>query len=125
MTSAIAPYRKLVLYMIGVAVSALAAAGTDDVITRVEQLELFIMLGTAFTAYVLPDTLAVRAMKLIVGAIGAGLVAIVAFLNSGEPLDTSSWLMVGLAVVSALGLVGTQPPEAAVPPSAVTEARTL
>jgi hypothetical protein len=80
---------------------------------------------TAIGAYALPDTPVARNVKLAVGALGAGLTAVVAFMNNGEPLDTSSWLVVALAVISALGLAGTQPPEAAVPPTAVTEARTL
>lgn len=123
--AAVAPYRKLLLYLLGIAIAGLGSFGSNDVITGAELLQLALMLVTAIGVYTLPDTPSAPYVKVLFGALGAGLTVVVAILNSGEPLDTSAWFNVAVAVASVLGLIGTQPPEPAVPPTATTEAKTL
>jgi tetrahydromethanopterin S-methyltransferase subunit E len=125
MVQAIAPYRKLLAYLLGITVAGLGSFATDDVITGAELLQLALMLVTAIGVYTLPDTPEAPYVKLVFGAIGAGLTVVVAALNSGEPLDTSAWFNVAVAVATMLGLIGTQPAEPAVPPTATTEAKAL
>jgi peptidoglycan/LPS O-acetylase OafA/YrhL len=115
----ISPYRKALLYALGAVIIGFQSYATDDIFTPAEIMQSFLAGLGLFLVYVLPEAPGAKYVKAGVGLIVAAAQIVVAALEAGEPLDSSLWVNVAVAIVAALGLVPMEnEPEPAVPPTA-------
>jgi len=106
-------YAKAIVAILTAAVAVLVTALSDDIVTLVEVLGIFVAVVTAVGVYLVPNLSsgAGRYAKLAVAVVGAGLQAAVPLATDGA-ITNSGWLLILLAVLGAVsvGIVPNRQP---------------
>jgi hypothetical protein len=105
MPNNIGAYAKSIAYMVAAALSFLAVALMDNVLTLEEKINLGIAIagaGLVFAVPNLPGGVIREHLKTIIAALIAGATLLVSLLADG--VSSSEWMQVGLAVLGGLGV---------------------
>lgn len=98
-------YAKAIVAILTAAASVLVSALSDDVVTLVEVLGIFVAVVTAIGVYLVPNLSSGvgRYAKLAVAVVGTGLQAAVPLATEGA-ITNAGWLLTLLAVLGAVSV---------------------
>lgn len=123
MNYVLAPYRKLIGYVLFAVLQGIIDFSTDGRITSAEIGHLFLTALGLVLVYVLPNAPGAPFVKGAAALLIAGGEVIVAVLDAGSDITTSVWLSALMVVGAAAGVIAPKnAPEPAVPPTATTPA---